>query len=526
MENFNLSSIDLVVMFVYGVGVIWWGLKKAGKNSSEGYFLAGRNMTWPIIGISLFAANVSSSSILGWAGDAYSTGISVFNYGWAAIVTLIFFAVFILPYYLNTKIFTMPEFLERRFDARSRYCFSAMTLLGYIFMDTAVTLYAGGLVMKMVFPDTEVWTIIWILAFVVAVYTIPGGLSSVIHTEVIQAILLIVGSIIITFITLDKAGGWQNVVNTVPADMLSLIRPLDDPSVPWLGLLLGVPLLGFYFWCTNQAIVQRTLSAKNVSQGRYGVLFGALLNIPILYIMVLPGTMARAIYPNLENPDMVFPTLMFDLLPVGLIGLILAGLLAAMGSTISAVLNSAATLFTMDFVSKLKPGLTDKKLVVVGKVSSLVVIVLASLWAPQIANFDSIIKYFQEILSYMAPPVVSVFLLGLFWKRANGQGAFFGLISGLVISILLLIFKNQTFLKDFHFLLTAPILFVAATMVVVTVSLMAPVPKMEIIEKYTWTKKFYDGESKALVGVAWYKNFRILSIIILVITALLVIWWR
>lgn len=523
MADINLSWIDILIMLTYGLGVIWWGLKKAGKNSSEGYFLAGRNMTWPFIGISLFAANVSSSSILGWAGDAYSTGIAVYNYGWMAIVVLIFFAIFILPYYLNTGIFTMPEFLERRFDARSRYYFSAITLIAYIFMDTAVTLYAGGLVLRMVFPQIELWVIIWILAIAVASYTIPGGLSSVIHTEVVQAVLLIFGSIIITFLTLDAAGGWSEVVKTVPKDMMSLIRPLDDPSLPWLGLLLGVPLLGFYFWCTNQSIVQRTLSAKNLSQGRNGVLFGALLNIPILFIMVLPGTMARAIYPDLKNPDMIFPTLMFDLLPVGLIGLIMAGLLAAMSSTVSAVLNSASTLFTMDFVKKFKPELTDKKLVMIGKASSLVILVLAAFWAPQIANFDSIIKYFQQILSYMAPPVVAVFILGLFWKRASATGAFSGLVSGLVIAIILIVSKSGSWL---HFLYMAPIIFSLTIIVIVAVSLMTKAPDFSTIENYTWTKKFYDTESKALIGVPWYKNFRVLSIGILIITTLLVIWWR
>lgn len=523
MNDINLSWIDIVIMVLYSIGVIWWGLKKSGKNSSEGYFLAGRTMTWPIIGISLFAANVSSSSILGWAGDAYSTGIAVYNYGWSGIVVLVFFAVFILPYYLNTGVFTMPEFLEKRFDVRSRYYFSAITLIAYIFMDTAVTLYAGGLVLQMVFPEAELWMIIWIIAIAIAAYTVPGGLSSVIHTEVVQAVLLILGSIVITVLTLNAAGGWEEVVKTVPKDMMSLIRPLDDPSVPWLGLLLGVPLLGFYFWCTNQSIVQRTLSAKNLSQGRNGVLFGALLNIPILFIMVLPGTMARAIYPDLENPDMVFPTLMFDLLPVGLIGLIMAGLLAAMSSTVSAVLNSASTLFTMDFVKKIRPDLEDKKLVVVGKLSAIVILVLAALWAPQIANFDSIIKYFQQVLSYMAPPVVAVFILGLFWKRATATGAFSGLISGLVFALILIFFKLG---NDLHFLYMAPIIFALACVVIVVVSLLTEAPEFEKIKHYSWTKKFYDQETKVLASLPWYKNFRVLSIIILILTALLVIWWR
>ncbi len=274
MVNFTLGTVDIVIMILYTVAMIVYGLYKGKRESSEDYFLAGRNMMWPVVGISLFAANISSTTLVGLAGDAYSTGISVFNYEWFAVVILIFFSIFFLPFYLSSKVYTMPEFLERRFDVRSRYYFSFTTIIGNVLIETAAPLYIGAVIFEQVFPGVSSWVIILLLAVAAAAYTIPGGLSSVVHTEVIQAILLIIGSIILTFYTLDAVGGWDNVIAAMtkkheagilpnsPDDMLTLIRPMNDTAVPWTGLITGVPILGFYFWANNQFMVQRTLSAK------------------------------------------------------------------------------------------------------------------------------------------------------------------------------------------------------------------------------------------------------------------------
>ncbi|MEJ2006442.1 MAG: sodium/solute symporter, partial [Cyclobacteriaceae bacterium] len=249
----------------------------------------------------LFAANIGSNTLIGLASDAYQTNVAVYNYEWMAAVVLVFFAIFFLPFYLRSKVYTMPEFLERRYDVRSRYLFSAITIIGNVIIDTASGLYAGNLILKIVFPGMPSWMIIAILAFAAAAYTIPGGLSSVVHTEVIQAVLLIFGSMLLTYFCFVEVGGWQGMIDGInqlqpkgkdAEEVLSLVKPASDEQLPWTGLLLGVPLLGFYFWANNQFMVQRVLSAKDLNHGRWGALFAGLLKLPVLFIMVIPGVMA------------------------------------------------------------------------------------------------------------------------------------------------------------------------------------------------------------------------------------------
>lgn len=558
MVNFTLGTVDIVIMILYTVAMIVYGLYKGKRESSEDYFLAGRNMMWPVVGISLFAANISSTTLVGLAGDAYSTGISVFNYEWFAVVILIFFSIFFLPFYLSSKVYTMPEFLERRFDVRSRYYFSFTTIIGNVLIETAAPLYIGAVIFEQVFPGVSSWVIILLLAVAAAAYTIPGGLSSVVHTEVIQAILLIIGSIILTFYTLDAVGGWDNVIAAMtkkheagilansPDDMLTLIRPMNDTAVPWTGLITGVPILGFYFWANNQFMVQRTLSAKNLNHGRWGSLFAGFLKLPVLFIMVLPGAMALAmpeeIFPHLDNPDLVYPALVFNLLPTVLKGLVLAGLLAAMSSSISATLNSASTLITMDFISKIKPDMTSKQLVRAGQLATVVLVILAALWAPRIKEFDSLFKYLQQVLAYIAPPVVAAFFLGLFWKRANGHGAFYGFVISALLAILYItnsdaiaqslqgiipgwVLVDEQGGHSIHFLHQAFILFIIALMVIVGISLATAPPDREKIQNFVYTKKVFDEDTASLKGLVWYKNYRILGMILLIITAILVFAW-
>jgi len=524
MPQFSLAPVDLIVIAVYFVFVIWLGISLGKKHdSAEDYFLAGRSMIWPFIGISLFASNISSTTLIGLAGDAYSTGISVFNYEWFAVVILIIFAIFFLPFILQARIFTMPEFLEKRFDGRARTYFSVLTLFLNIVVDTAGSLYAGGLMLKLIFPEIPMWQTITILAVVAGVYTIAGGLAAVIYTDAAQTILLLIGAVTVTFMALDKIGGWGNVTDVIPGDMLSLIRPLDDPSVPWLGLITGVPLLGFYFWCTNQFMVQRVLSAKNLEHGRWGSLLAGLLKLPVLFIMVLPGTMAILLYPDLPKPDLVYPTLMFDLLPVGLLGLVIAGFIAALMSQIDSTLNSASTLVTMDFIHKWRPNLDSRQLMKTGRWVTFGFMILAALWAPQIENFGSLFKYLQKVLSYAVPPVVAMFIVGVLWKRANAQGAFISLVIGVILGALFFVFNELLGITDVHFLYIAPILFVLSSAALVIGSLMTGLPAKEKVENFTWSREFYDNETKELAGLPRYKNFRIQSVILLVVTAVLVV---
>ncbi len=596
MNSFELSALDLTVMAVYAIFIVGYGLYSAKAQTSEEYFLAGRNMTWPIVGISLFAANISSSTLVGLAGDAAKTNTQVFNYEWLASVVLVFFAIFFLPFYLRSKVYTMPEFLERRYDARSRYYFSFVTIIGNVLIDTAAGLYVGTVVLKLLFPGLTTLAIVSILALAAAAYTVPGGMNSVIQTEVIQAILLVIGSCLITYFAFEQVGGWDQMIaqlnalgaagelpnineidaaasglmdgvatTTIPLadrvyettyytpqtaeEVLSLVRPADDRFMPWTGLLLGAPILGFYFWANNQFMVQRVLGAKDLDHGRWGALFAGLIKLPVLFIMVLPGTLAILLFKDfdiaslnyrlpdesvcqnlVDCPNATYPLLLFTLLPNGVLGLVLAGLLAAMMSSVSATFNSASTLITMDFAVKLKPDLTSKQLVRIGQASTLVLVVLACLWAPQIEKAASLWEYLQIVLSFIAPPVAAAFIVGMFYQRANGDGAFYSLIFGALVSVVFVVMnvmvsrgslEPNAFL-EMHFLHRTFLLFVACAILNIVVSNLTPPPAPEKVASYTYSRSILDAETRELEGVAWYKNYRYQAVVLLVLTFLLV----
>lgn len=559
MKDIGLSVWDGVIIIVYLVGIIWYGIKKGKQKSSEDYFLAGRNMVWPVVGISLFAANIGSNTLIGLTSEAYNTNLAVYNYEWMAAVVLVFFAIFFLPFYLKSKVYTMPEFLERRYDSRSRYYFSTITIIGNVIIDTASGLYAGNLILKIIFPELDSTFIILILAGAAAAYTIPGGLSSVVHTEVIQALLLFASSMVLTYFCFAEVGGWSGMLaglETIQSqgksadEILSLVRPLSDEYMPWTGLLFGVPLLGFYFWANNQFMVQRVLSAKDINHGRWGAVFAGLLKLPVLFFMVIPGVMAIVIFSGMDIsglnyfmktetgevlctdlancPNMTYPLLIYTLLPTGLLGIVIAGLLAAMSSSISATLNSSSTLITMDFVQKIKPDMTSKQLVRTGQIATLVLVLLAALWAPQIDRFGSLFDYLQIVLGLIAPPVVAVFLVGLFWKRANGSGAIAALVGGFLIAcfiILSSILDLSPALNGIHFLHKAPLLLLACITIQVVVSLLTAPPAEEKVNNMIWTPAIFKAETKELENLPWYKNYRILSILLLLITAIIVIWY-
>jgi len=559
VEQVTLNVIDGIIIICYLVGIIGYGISKGKQQSSEDYFLAGRNLTWPIVGISLFAANIGSSTLIGLTADAFKTNIAVYNYEWMAAVVLVIFAIFFMPFYLNSKVYTMPEFLERRYDGRARYFFSVITIVGNVIIDTAAGLYAGNLILKIIFPELDSAIIITLLAIAAAAYTIPGGLSAVVHTEVIQAIILVIGSIALTYFCFDQVGGWSGMIAGLDAmnqsgqlnkssdEVFSLVGTINDPYMPWTGLVFGVPLLGFYFWANNQFMVQRVLSAKDLNHGRWGALFAGLLKLPVIFIMIVPGVIAIVLFSDTnisglnylipsstgmvvcsqlyDCPNMTYPVLIYSLLPVGVLGLVIAGLLAAMSSSISATLNSASTLITMDFILKLKPNLSSKNLVTSGQIATVILVMLAAAWAPQIEKFSSLWEYLQLVLGFIAPPVVSVFLLGLFWKRGNANGAFASLLGGLILSMILILSKvNHWFpvINDIHFLHTAPLLLLACLAIHICFSLLSAPPSQEKIEKMTWTKAIFDSETQELNTLVWYKNYRNLAILLLLLTALMV----
>ncbi len=566
----ELSYIDITVIVVYLIGIIIYGISKSKRGSSEDYFLGGRTMTWPIVGIALFSANISSSTLVGLASDGFQTNVNVYNYEWFAVVVLIFFAIFFLPFYLRSGVYTMPEFLERRYDSRSRYYFSFITVVGNILVDTAAGLYVGKIVLTLLFPSLDSTLILIILAVAAAAYTIPGGLNSVIQTEVIQAILLILGSCLLTYFAFDQlGGGWSGMMAKLDSmlsagevnfgdrliegkhipqnsdEVFSLVRPDNDEFMPWWGLLTGVPLLGFYFWANNQFMVQRVLGAKDLNHGRWGALFAGFLKLPVIFIMVVPGILALLLFNTLDIsglnyelsngaicnnlsdcPNLTYPVLLFQLLPVGVLGLVVAGLMAAMMSSVSATFNSASTLVTMDFVKQLRPDLTSKQLVKVGQITTVILVVLAISWVPFIESVsDSLWTYLQLVIAYTCPPAVSTFILGMFWKRANGTGSIVSLLTGFSLAVLMIL--SQTFdwvseVNDLHFLAKATWLFIICVLLHVVVSLMTKPQSEQQIKEYTYKKEMFAEESKDLAGLPWYKNYRILSVILLIATAIVV----
>jgi SSS family solute:Na+ symporter len=566
----GLQTLDIVVILVYLVGIIIYGISKSKRSSSEDYFLGGRTMTWPIVGIALFSANISSSTLVGLASDGFQTNVNVYNYEWYAVVILIFFSIFFLPFYLKSGVYTMPEFMQRRYDKRSRYYFSLITIVGNVLVDTAAGLYVGSIVLKLLFPDVDSTYIIIGLAVAAAAYTIPGGLNSVIQTEVIQAVLLIIGSCFLTYFAFDElGGGWSGMMSKLDAalasgdvnfgdraaegkyipsnsgEVFSLVRPNNDEFMPWWGLLTGVPLLGFYFWANNQFMVQRVLGAKDLNHGRWGALFAGLLKLPVIFIMVVPGVLALLLFSSLdisnlnyplpdgnmcENlvdcPNLTYPVLLFQLLPTGILGLVVAGLLAAMMSSVSATFNSASTLITMDFVKQLRPEMTSKQLVRAGQIATLILVVLASAWVPFIERVsDSLWGYLQLVIAFTSPPVVSAFILGLFWKRANATGAFVSLLIGGAAAVFMILsasYDISPYINEFHFLAKANLLFVISVLTHVVVSLATGQPDAQKVAEYTYKKEMFTEETEELKALPWYKNYRYLAIILLVVTSIIV----
>lgn len=562
MGEFGLTAIDSIIIVVYAVGIIWYGLSKGKKEDSEDYFLGGRSMTWPIVGISLFAANIGSNTLIGLSSSAYQGNVAVYNYEWMAAVVLVFFALFFLPFYLRSRVYTMPEFLERRYDSRSRYLFSVIMIIGNVIIDMASGLYAGNLILKIIFPEIESWVIIALLAASAAIYTIPGGLSSAVHTEVVQAVLLVAGSCLLTFFAFQEVGGWDGMVSGLaamqdagqvdksPDELMSLIRPADDANMPWTGLLFGVPLLGFYFWVNNQYMVQRVLSAKDLNHGRWGALFAGLLKLPVLFIMVIPGLIALVLFADLDIsflgyaitnaegeavvcarlddcPNMTYPVLIYKLLPTGILGLVIAGIMAAMASSISATLNSASTLITMDFIKKRNPSIEGKKLVRAGQITTVCLVILAAAWAPQIEKFSSLWTYLQSVLAYISPPIAAAFLVGLFSRRANATGGIASMVIGYIVAGIFLYCRLNGIapsITGMHFLLQVPcllIICVAANLLVS--SFFGERSSDEKLDNYTWSTAIFKEETAELAELPWYQNYRYISIGLLAATAAIVI---
>jgi len=442
-----LETLDWFVLggyfFTLILVAIWVAVQK--NKNTEDYFLAGRNVGWFVIGASIFASNIGSEHVVGLAGTGFESGTPMAHYELHAWIVLLLGWLF-LPFYIRSGAFTMPEFLEKRFDSRSRWFLSLFSLVAYVLTKVSVTIYAGGIVVSELLGIPFWYGAIGVVVFT-GIYTIIGGMKAVIYTETLQAIVLIIGSFIITYLGLQEVGGWNELRNIVVAESpnhFNMWRPMTDPDFPWTGLLFGGTIVGVWYWCTDQYIVQRTLAANNIKIGRRGAIFGAYLKLLPIFIFLIPGIIAFALSIkdptifSIEKADRAFPMLVKTLLPVGLKGLVAGGLMAALMSSLASVFNSCSTIFTIDIYKKLRPLESEKKLLNIGKIATTVIVILGIIWIPIMEKIGGgvMYQYLQNVQSYIAPPVTAVFLLGIIWKRVNAEAAITTLLAGLILLVL------------------------------------------------------------------------------------------
>ena len=442
-----LEQLDWIVLGIYFfalIGVaVWVFIKK--NNNTEDYFLAGRNAGWFVIGASIFASNIGSEHVVGLAGTGFESGTPMGHYELHAWIVLLLGWLF-LPFYIRSGVYTTPEFLEKRFDSRSRWFLSVFSLLAYVLTKVSITIYAGGIVVSELLGIPFWYGAIGIVIFT-GIYTVIGGLKAVIYTETLQTVILIFGSLLITILGLYEVGGWgqlRETVISVSPDHFDMWRPISDPNFPWTGMLIGGTIVGIWYWCTDQYIVQRTLAANNITIARRGAIFGAYLKLLPILIFLMPGIIAFAL--TLQQPetyivdraDRAFPMLVKTLLPVGIKGLVAGGLMAALMSSLASVFNSCSTIFTIDIYKKIKPDMSEKSLIKIGKIATFVIVLLGVIWIPIMDKIGGgvMYQYLQNVQSYIAPPVTAVFLLGIIWKRVTSDGAIYTLISGLILLLL------------------------------------------------------------------------------------------
>lgn len=433
-----LDWIVLGLFFVGLLGIILWVIRQKDKNTTD-YFLAGKDAGYISIGSSIFASNIGSEHLVGLAGAGFVSGMAMAHWEMQAWIILILGWVFV-PFYDRIKVFTMPEFLERRFSASSRSVLSVISLVSYILTKVAVTVYAGGVVFKTVFGIEELWGIdfFWIsaigLVVITGLYTVFGGMKAIMYTSVLQTPVLLIGSIVIVAIGLVKVGGWAEV-ERIAGSNLHLIRPANDPDFPWTGVLFGSAIIGFWYWCTDQFIVQRVLSGRDQTQARRGTILAGYFKLLPVLIFLIPGMVAYALNVkgllHVQSSDSAFAAMVSQLLPAGMTGLVVSGLLAALMSSLASLFNSSAMLFVEDFYKKMKPAESEKHYVAVGRIATTAVVVLGIVWIPVMLGLGKVLyEYLQAVQGLLAPAIASVFLLGVFWKRTTAAAAYWGMLTG------------------------------------------------------------------------------------------------
>lgn len=531
----QLTTLDWTTIAAYFGVIFFIGFFFARKKkTASDYFLGGRHALFFVVGCSIFAANISSEHLLGLAGSGAAGGLTIGTFELAAVFCIMVLGWVFLPFYLKGGFFTMPEYMENRFNPECRWTLTAISIFAYVFTKISVALFAGSILIKTIIG----WSIMKSAVFLViatGIYTVAGGLGAIMYTELLQTIILIAGSAILTVIGLDKVGGFAGLREALPPEFFHIVKPANDPGLPWTGTTIGIFLLGVWYWCSDQVIVQRTLGGKNLTHSRGGTILTAWLKLLPIFIFVLPGLIAAVLWPEeiAADPDIAYPLIVKNLLPQGATGLMIAALLAALMSSLGAVFNSCSTLITMDIYKKFKPLAAEKTLVTVGRISTIAIVVISLIWIPMIRFLSKqLYMYLQSIQAYIGAPIASVFLVGIFWKRATGKAAFTTMVVGGLCGLVRLIgdivekteaeslavarefFISLKHATGYAFLNYCIFMFVCCVVLMVIISLVTKKPRPEQVDGMIFSfKSATEGSSRK-----WTWIHAAMSILVVILT--------
>ena len=544
MKDIKIGTIDLIIIIIYIIGILAIGLYSVRKNkmTSNNYFLAGRSLKWLIVGTALFASNISTIHMVGLAASGYNEGLVWGNFEWMAVFTLILLALIFAPFYFKTKISTLPEFMEKRYGPASRTFVAFMGIVAALFIHLGMSLYAGAVVFQSFF-GINVYVSIFLISLITAVYTVIGGLKAVMITETVQTVILISGAVLLTIFgilalpehgitsfALFKASlkdGQLSMLHSA-ASIKALSPKGADSGLTWYAVFLGYPVLGIWYWCTDQTHVQRVLSARSLEDAQKGSLFAGVLKILPVFILILPGVIGYVLYKDIIGTDanQTFPILITHLLPVGIKGIVAAALLSALMSVVAAALNSSATLVSVDIVKRYRPKTSDKEQVLVGRIAAVVIMIVAMLWSTQGGNFASIFEAINKIAAAMAPPITTVFLLGVFSKRGTKEASIITLYVGFLLGIISFCLdyvpiSGKMYITEglgIPFMMQAWWLFCINCLIYYIVSYLTPKPDPEAISQCTWDSPISvitQGKFKGIGDVRFLAGLLLIFLIIM-----------
>lgn len=544
-----IGPVDIIISIAYILGILavglWVGIRHRNRskaNAASEYFLAGKTLRWPAIGLALFATNISTVHLVSLAQSGFKSGLLYGNFEWMAAFTLILLALFFVPFYLKSGVATLPDFLEKRYDRASRDWLVLVSMLSAIVIHIGFSMLAGGIVLKTLFGVSMYYSVISI-ALLTALYTIVGGLKAVVVTESIQTIVLIAGAAIISVVAWQKMGGWQPMVSVLKSNhqlsKLSMLRPHGDNSnMPWYAVFLGYPVLGIWYWCADQTIVQRVLGARNENHGRVGALFCGFIKILPVFLFVLPGLFAytlaqsgrldisslkalNATGKEIIDDKGIYTVMITRLLPTGLIGLLVAALLSGLMSQISGALNSISTMASYDIYKRYRPQTGDRQLVLVGRITAGIALLLSLALLPLLNRYESIFTGLNEIISHISPPITCVFLLGIFWKKASAPAARLTLWIGSALGAIVFTIDKcwpETYMANIPFMMMAFYLFIVCLLIQVLFSYAYPVHHTPESSKLYWKSPLEPLQSPGWAGIG---NYKLLSLLLLLVMGVL-----